>query len=188
MIFDETNTMVLFISQLESYGYLMIVLQGTFQNSWSYLGWSKCEVVQWETHEGGKWWFFLMCMDLLKTIICCNFNFELVTKACTRQGNDVRNEVKVFLDSNTFPWKSVKEQAPTLQNEFSLWEFKMLGHFKFLDQGFGNKPCQNLALFRPSKRSWKLLQQIGLTFLKKRLVTIIKWQFERFEIKLPKRL
>jgi hypothetical protein len=180
--------MVLFISQLESYGYLMIVLQGTFQNSWSYLGWSKCEVVQWETHEGGKWWFFLMCMDLLKTIICCNFNFELVTKACTRQGNDVRNEVKVFLDSNTFPWKSVKEQAPTLQNEFSLWEFKMLGHFKFLDQGFGNKPCPNLALFRPSKRSWKLLQQIGLTFSKKRFVTIIKWQFEGFEIKLPKQL
>jgi len=40
-------------------------------------------------------------MDLLKTIICCNFNFELVTKAWTRQG------------------KNVKEQAPTLQNECS---------------------------------------------------------------------
>ncbi len=46
---------------------------------------------------------FLMCMDLLKTILCCNFNFELVTKAWTRQGKHVRDEVKVFLDSNTFP-------------------------------------------------------------------------------------
>lgn len=112
MIFYETNVMVLFISQPESYEYLMIVLKWTFQNSWSYLGWFECEVVQWETHEGGKWWFFLMCMDLLKTILCCNFNFELVTKAWTRQGKHVRNEVKVFLDSNTFLWESVKEQAP----------------------------------------------------------------------------
>jgi hypothetical protein len=29
--------------------------------------------------------------------------FELLTKAWTRQGKHVRNEVKVFLDSNTFP-------------------------------------------------------------------------------------
>jgi aspartate oxidase len=58
-------------------------------------------------------------MDLLKTILCCNFNFELVTKAWTRQGKHVRNEVKVFLDSNTFPRKNVREQAPTLQNKCS---------------------------------------------------------------------
>jgi hypothetical protein len=48
-------------------------------------------------------------MDLLKAIICCNFNFELATKAWTGQGQNVRNEVKVFLDSNTFPRKDVRE-------------------------------------------------------------------------------
>lgn len=92
-----------------------------------------------------------------------------MAQAWTRQGKHVRDEVKVFLDSNTFPWESVREQAPTLQNEFSLWEFKMLGHFKFLDQGFGNKPCPNLTLFRTSKKSENYYNKLASHSQKKEL-------------------